>query len=109
MNKIVNKRKLGPQLAVTVSALCALLGATTATAQAEHGGAVARNATYTATKTPTYVRASPMDGAPVLREKKKGDVMGGRPNCVKTNGWWVVYLSTGGAGYVHPSQATCKP
>jgi uncharacterized protein YgiM (DUF1202 family) len=82
------------------------LGAGAATAQAAPTAtgtgevSVAADCNYVVVATRTSIRSGPGTSYPVVRTKVKGEHLTGPAYCVPTsNGWWVVYLSTGGLGY----------
>lgn len=83
------------------------LGVGAATSQAAPAAAVASDVSvaadcgYVVTAARTSIRSGPGTQYPVVRTKVRGERMTGPAPCVPTsNGWWVVYLSTGGYGFV---------
>ncbi|MEU7527697.1 hypothetical protein AB0A74_18325 [Saccharothrix sp. NPDC042600] len=95
------------RLGVLLAAVFTVLGVGTAAAQAAPrvdtaAGDVTVTAAcnYVVIATKTYIRSGPGTQYSIVRTKYKGDRMTGPAPCVPTsNGWWLVYLSTGGIAY----------
>lgn len=91
---------------VFATAALMALGVGAATSQATPSAAgtgevsVAADCNYVVVAARTIIRSGPGNQYTALRTKVKGEHMTGPALCLPTsNGWWYVYLSTGGIGF----------
>ncbi|MCE6997312.1 SH3 domain-containing protein [Saccharothrix sp. S26] len=94
------------RLTLIAAAVFLALGVGTASAQATprlavaDDVAIAADCNYVVVVPVSRIRSGPGTQYSVVRTKYQGDRLTGPAYCVPTsNGWWVVYLSTGGLGY----------